>query len=189
PLAKVITTPSLAAAANNCSAAAAVVLFNKAASPLTVRATLGCTRSAGTYWAGASGRCLFTMTHGLAGSVRECCDLIALKGCAGGAAASLPIVDSTAAGSRVAGADTGGTDVGGTVVGCPCAKAGAAPTDGEGYACSGVQLASAPMAAPAPSNIVTCRRVMCGNPEAFSWHTCARPSARACDGSSGRRLW
>ncbi len=73
PLAKVMMTPSAAAAANIFSAAAAVVLFSSAASPDVARRTAGRTRSGGTKVAGESGRCLLTTTHGLVGSVSECC--------------------------------------------------------------------------------------------------------------------
>src|SRR6476661_5451161 len=66
-------TPSAAAAANIFSAAAAVVLFSSAASPEVASRTAGRTRSAGTKVAGESGRCLLTITHGLAGFVSECC--------------------------------------------------------------------------------------------------------------------
>jgi hypothetical protein len=66
-------TPSAAAAANIFSAAAAVVLFISAASPEVAKRTAGRTRSGGTKVAGESGRCLLTITHGLVGSVSECC--------------------------------------------------------------------------------------------------------------------
>ena len=66
-------TPSAAAAANSFSAAAAVVLFSSAASPEVASRTAGRTRSGGTKLAGESGRCLLTITHGLVGSVSECC--------------------------------------------------------------------------------------------------------------------
>jgi hypothetical protein len=66
-------TPSAAAAANIFSAAAAVVLFSSAASPEVAKRTAGRTRSGGTKVAGESGRCLLTITHGLVGSVSECC--------------------------------------------------------------------------------------------------------------------
>ena len=77
-------TPSAAAAANIVSAAAAVVLFSSAASPEVTRRTAGRTRSRGTKLAGESGRCLLTITHGLVGSVSECCGpgAVADGGCA-----------------------------------------------------------------------------------------------------------
>lgn len=145
-------TPSVAAAPNIFSAAVAVVLLSRAASPLTASRTPGCTKSAGTKAWGTRGRCLFTTTQGLVGSVRECCGATAcegavLEGVALGA-------DSTGAGSLAAALGVPTEDGG--------ASLAALAATGDGAASSGVQAANAAIPAPAVRRLAKIRRLGSG---------------------------
>ena len=104
-------TPSDAAAPNIFSAAAAVVLFKRAASPLTASLMAGCTKSAGTKSCGFNGLCLLTITQGLVGSVRECWGLMVLEGAGAGVAAMVGSVVADGVAVAAAELEAGAGDV------------------------------------------------------------------------------
>src|SRR5439155_20385449 len=165
PEAKVIVTPAEAAPAKSFSAAAAVVLLSNDASPLTASWTRGCTRSAGANCKGVSGRCLLTMTHWLAGSLREyfwdkAPDGGALVGGALDGGASLAAGAGTAVVVATAGV--------GVAVWGPEGDGAAA---GEATGVSGVQAAKAVIPTPAASRAA--KDLLLG-PQ--SWRMRARPS-------------
>jgi len=123
-------TPSDAAAPNIFSAAAAVVLFKRAASPLTASLMAGCTKSAGTKSCGFNGLCLLTITQGLVGSVRECWGLMVLEGAGAGVAAMVGSVVADGVAVAAAELEAGAGDVTSPWAGMLAAAGEGAPSFG-----------------------------------------------------------
>lgn len=139
-----MVTPSASAAAKSFSAARAVVPLSRDASPLTASCTRGCTKSAGTNCKGVSGRRLLTMTHWLAGSLREnCWDSTPDGGAFDGGALD--------GGSLAGAAGTGVVVVGVGFAVCGPEEDGA--DVGEATRVSGLQAAKAAIPTPAPSSV------------------------------------
>jgi hypothetical protein len=151
--------------------------LSSAASPEVASRTAGRTRSGGTKLAGESGRCLLTITHGLVGSVSECCGPgAAAEG--GRAVADGGTADDVAGWAVADGVLEGEPDGAATAVGFAPPVPGTGPGDDPGVPggvgdWSGVQADSAARPVPASRRRLKARRL--GEPGLAGW----RPNVRS----------